>query len=418
MNILIAGPVQQKPEILRMFLHTVRHVKRPKGCEVHYRFVDDNESEESSAILRQFQAEQPNVKITKSERHMRYVVDENTHYWTEENMERVGRMKDAMIREAIDGGYDYVWFIDSDLLVHPDTLLNLLEADKDIISCIFWTKWRENSEAMPQVWQSDQYSMVRARSPARSDRAKQAEEAAAFLEMLKKPGIYEVGGLGACTLVRRSALVRGVRFESIPNLSIPGEDRHFCIRAAVLGFKLYVDTRTPAYHLYRSADLEGGYRFIETHYGTDLRRIRVSLCVVIKEDDANLADCLRSAEGIADEMIVADAGGTAKAMETASAFGAKICPFEWNDDWSAARNYAFGQATMDYILWLDPDDVIEPADREKLLGLLRNFPPDIDSVLMDHHLIRREDGRPLHKSDCWQSPVFAGLSLQLRSCKP
>ena len=123
MKILIAGPVQQKPEILRMFLHTVQHVRRPADCELHYHFIDDNERDESSAILRQFQASQPNVKIARSGHHIRYVVDESTHYWTEDNMERVGRMKDEIIREAIEGGYDYAWFIDSDLLVHPDTLI-------------------------------------------------------------------------------------------------------------------------------------------------------------------------------------------------------------------------------------------------------------------------------------------------------
>jgi len=356
-KILIASPVQQKPEILRMFLYTVQHVRKPEDCEVHYHFVDDNELPESSAILRRFQASQPNVTIGKSEQHMRYVVDDSTHYWTEDNMERVGRMKDGIIRAAIDGGYDYVWFIDSDLLVHPDTLIHLLQADKDIISCIFWTKWREDGAPMPQVWQSDQYSMVRARSPARSDRAKQAEEAAAFLEMLKKPGIYEVGGLGACTLVSRAALVRGVRFEYIGNLSMPGEDRHFCIRAAALGFRLYVDTRTPAYHLYRPSDLEGGYRFIATHYQAALRRVTVSLCLVVKDDDeAAVERCLRSVEGIADETIVVDAGaaGRVRGSWTITSTGRRTdspCAAGSATGWSAGRAGIAGKAPRTRCWW-------------------------------------------------------------------
>ncbi|OUM96297.1 MAG: hypothetical protein A9Z00_14890 [Thermobacillus sp. ZCTH02-B1] len=80
MKILIASPVQQKPEILRMFLHTVQHVRKPEGAEVHYHFVDDNELEASSALLRRFQEEQPNVKIDRFPEHMRYVVDESTHH--------------------------------------------------------------------------------------------------------------------------------------------------------------------------------------------------------------------------------------------------------------------------------------------------------------------------------------------------
>ncbi|MCL6593455.1 MAG: glycosyl transferase, partial [Alicyclobacillus sp.] len=78
-----------------------------------------------------------------------------------------------------------------------------------------------------------------------------------FLNQLRIPGIYEVGGLGACTLIRRSALEKGVNFSEIPNLSFWGEDRHFCIRAAALGLRLWVDTHVPAYHIYRLDDLDG-----------------------------------------------------------------------------------------------------------------------------------------------------------------
>lgn len=73
---------------------------------------------------------------------------------------------------------------------------------------------------------------------------------------LQQPGIYEVGGLGACTLISRRAICSGVSYDMIRNISYWGEDRHFCIRAAALGIALYVDTRYPALHLYRDSDLE------------------------------------------------------------------------------------------------------------------------------------------------------------------
>ena len=83
-----------------------------------------------------------------------------------------------------------------------------------------------------------------------------------FISHLKSPGIHEIGGLGACTLMSRKALESGVNFHPISNLSFWGEDRHFCIRAVVLGYKLYVDTHLPAFHLYLESDLIDAEAFI------------------------------------------------------------------------------------------------------------------------------------------------------------
>lgn len=74
--------------------------------------------------------------------------------------------------------------------------------------------------------------------------------------MLTRPGTYKVGGLGACTLIRRHALERGVSFQEIYNLGLTGEDRHFCIRAAALGLELYADTHYPPFHIYRESELD------------------------------------------------------------------------------------------------------------------------------------------------------------------
>ncbi len=66
-----------------------------------------------------------------------------------------------------------------------------------------------------------------------------------------------MGGVGACTLITKSALSKGVNFKRIKNVTFWGEDIHFCIRAAVLGIPRFVDTHYPAYHIYRESDLAG-----------------------------------------------------------------------------------------------------------------------------------------------------------------
>jgi len=77
-----------------------------------------------------------------------------------------------------------------------------------------------------------------------------------FLTRLRRPGVYEVGGLGASTLISLSALKKGLNFSPIRNISFWGEDRWFCIRAIVLGFSLFIDTHFPATHLYRDSDVD------------------------------------------------------------------------------------------------------------------------------------------------------------------
>ena len=110
---------------------------------------------------------------------------------------------------------------------------------------------------MPQVWIEDEYSMYKKQYHSLMSNEEIQEQIFSFLHQLRIPGVYEVGGLGACTLISRKALQAGVNFSTIKNLSFWGEDRHFCIRAVALGFDLYVDTHHPAYHIYRSSDIKG-----------------------------------------------------------------------------------------------------------------------------------------------------------------
>jgi glycosyltransferase involved in cell wall biosynthesis len=100
------------------------------------------------------------------------------------------------------------------------------------------------------------------------------------------------------------------------------------------------------------------------------RAAKVSLTMIVKNEEANLPHCLASVEGIFDEIVVVDTGSTDRTREIAREFGAKVFDFEWIDNFAAARNEALSHATGDYAFWLDADDVIEPEQREKLVALL------------------------------------------------
>ncbi|MFD0670319.1 glycosyltransferase [Cohnella sp. GCM10027633] len=122
--------------------------------------------------------------------------------------------------------------------------------------------------------------------------------------------------------------------------------------------------------------------------------ITISLCMIVKNEEDSLPRCLKSVEGVADEIVIVDTGSTDRTKEIAAGFGAVVRDFVWIDHFAAARNYAFSLATKQYQLWLDADDVFEAPDREKLLALKRTLNPAVDSVTMLYNLAFDAEGKP------------------------
>ena len=120
----------------------------------------------------------------------------------------------------------------------------------------------------------------------------------------------------------------------------------------------------------------------------------VSLCMIVRNEEAVLERCLDSVAELVDEIILVDTGSTDDTKKIASKFSAKIYDFPWRDDFSAARNYAVAQAVGDYWFWLDADDVLLPSDRQKLLALKAELDGTADVVMLPYHTGFDEQGRP------------------------
>jgi glycosyltransferase involved in cell wall biosynthesis len=116
------------------------------------------------------------------------------------------------------------------------------------------------------------------------------------------------------------------------------------------------------------------------------KEITISLCMIVRNEENTIARCLDSVKGIPDEIVIIDTGSSDRTKEIVQEYTDKIFDFPWIDDFAAARNFAFSQGTMDYIFWLDADDVLADSDREKILKLKKNFNPTIDVVNMPYLL--------------------------------
>lgn len=95
----------------------------------------------------------------------------------------------------------------------------------------------------------------------------------------------------------------------------------------------------------------------------------LSLCMIVKNEEDTLSNCLNSVKGIFDEIIIVDTGSTDKTISIARQYTDNIYLYEWQDDFASARNYSFSKSTTDYIMWLDADDILLPDDASKLMKL-------------------------------------------------
>jgi glycosyltransferase involved in cell wall biosynthesis len=132
---------------------------------------------------------------------------------------------------------------------------------------------------------------------------------------------------------------------------------------------------------------------IGTNSGGDFV-ITISLCMIVRNEAETLAACLNSVRDIVDEIILVDTGSEDNTKDIARNYTDKIIDFEWIDDFSAARNFSFQHATMDYVLWLDADDVLLEPDREKFMQLKATLSPTVDSVTMIYHYAFDDHGNP------------------------
>lgn len=113
---------------------------------------------------------------------------------------------------------------------------------------------------------------------------------------------------------------------------------------------------------------------------------KISLCVIVKDEERVLPRMLRSVQGVVDEIVVVDTGSTDGSVDVARSFGARVLHEEFADDFSAVRNVALAAATHPWILVLDADEVLVPgsgrilraaAADDRLAGAYLRFENDL-----------------------------------------
>lgn len=97
-----------------------------------------------------------------------------------------------------------------------------------------------------------------------------------------------------------------------------------------------------------------------------MKKPKISLCMIVKNEERFLPGCLESVRQVCSEMIIVDTGSSDRTIEIAEKAGARVIHFSWCDDFAAARNAGIREARGDWVLALDADERLAPGAHKKL----------------------------------------------------
>lgn len=100
----------------------------------------------------------------------------------------------------------------------------------------------------------------------------------------------------------------------------------------------------------------------------------VALVMIAKNEARCLKRCLSSMKPLVDEMILIDTGSTDSTKEIAASAGAKIYDYIWQNDFSAARNFALEKSSCDWNFVVDADEYLIKGSKKELLRFLNGAP--------------------------------------------
>ena len=263
MRILIGAPVRRKPRILAEFLAGLDGLDRC-GHDVDFVFCDDNDDPAASAMLRSWDpsAGRAEIHVAQGLPEQRYDSANDWHHWNAALAGRVAVLRNHLIEVALQRGYDALIQVDSDLVLAPDTIHWLAGAGKDICIEVFWTEFfrtdtgERSHETVPNCWLWGECGLFpKAPGEETLTQREARRRMHKWFAMMRQPGVYEIGGGGACTWMSRRTMEAGVDYRPVHNLGWWGEDRFFQVRAAVAGIPMFADTHCPPLHLYRDSML-------------------------------------------------------------------------------------------------------------------------------------------------------------------
>lgn len=132
----------------------------------------------------------------------------------------------------------------------------------------------------------------------------------------------------------------------------------------------------------------------------------ISVCMIAKNEEKHIEQCLRKLIRYNMEIVVADTGSADRTKEIAARYTDKIFDFSWCDDFSAARNYAVSKASNNWILILDCDEYVQEIDMAKLRTCMQKYPKNVGVAEIQNVYVVNQGGNQKENIQIDEVPRF------------
>lgn len=237
-KIMITAPVHQDAKIFREYLWSLDRLEIPEGYSVDkYFYLHNADNLKKFLQPNEYEIFKDNTKVEQNN---------ITHIWNPENFSAVAQMRTKALERARQLQYDYIFSVDSDVILHRESLIDLINEQKDAIAKIYWTAWDNNQpwNLMPNCYdgRNEEGNIIYING----------------IEQYKIIGTYPVGITGAAILISSKIFNEPlIDYYPIKILSTSyWEDYAFCVKCKCIipNFQFYINTLHPARHLYREED--------------------------------------------------------------------------------------------------------------------------------------------------------------------
>ena len=101
-----------------------------------------------------------------------------------------------------------------------------------------------------------------------------------------------------------------------------------------------------------------------------LSRPRLSVAMIVRDEQEVLAESIEGIRRIADEIVILDTGSADRTPELAAQLGTAVHRRPWENDFSASRNHCLRFLGGNWVLWLDAGERIRAEQAAELRRFL------------------------------------------------